>query len=252
MNSLTRRVSAAAVRRLPVTFTVAAAVLLGACTSNTHSAGSASPVGPTTATSVTSSADNDAARGAGSVPVVGATAVAIDGSSTSAPATGVSVAIPASDATTVATTVATSAQSPSTGNPAGSPTDPCTLLSPGIAAAAIGTPVGDPKKVTDKGNASCLYHAADPSLNRLVYLTTYAVVGSPAILAAAAATFRDAQPVPGLGDAAAVSVQSQAVGVLVGTTVFALGVVEQNADGTLQLLTQDQLVAVARAVLDGR
>ncbi len=254
MNSSNRRMNAAAVRRLPATLTITAAMLLGACTSGTHNASSPSPGGSTIDTSGTSPADSDGSGASGTVGTVGgvgATAVAVDGSSTSAPATGVSLTVPATHATTVGTTVVAS-QPPSAGRSAGSSTDPCSLLSPDIAAAAIGSPVGDPKQVTDKGNASCLYHAADSSINRLVYLTTYAVVGSPSILAAAAATFRDAETVAGLGDAADVSVQSQAVGVLVGTTVFALGVVQQNADGTLQLLTKDQLVAVARAVLDGR
>lgn len=265
MNNTNRRINAAAVRRLPATLTITAAVLLGACTSSTGSTGStrsntssnttsssAAPAGATTTTPgtpLTSPSGSDVPGTTESVVVVGATAVAVDGSSTSAPATDVSVTVPATDASAVVTTAAQSAPA---GNSAGSPTDPCSLLSPDIAAAAIGVPVGDPRRVTDKGNVSCAYHAADPAVNRLVYLTTYAVVGSPSILASAAATFRDARSVPGLGDAADVSLQSQAVGVLVGTTVFALGVAQQNVDGTLQLLTEDQLVAVARAVVDGR
>lgn len=159
------------------------------------------------------------------------------------------------DAATASDVDVTALSSPApaaAGNADGSPIDPCALLSPTIAAAAIGVPVGDPNRLTDQGNASCSYHSADSSTNRFVYLTTYAVLGSPAILAAAAATFHDAQPVSGLGDAAEISVQSQAVGVLVGTTVFAVGVAQQNADGSLQLLTTDQLVAVARAVLEGQ
>ena len=158
----------------------------------------------------------------------------------------------ATDASAAPAAAVTAPPAPQAPRTTGSPTDPCSLLSPDIAAAAIGAPVGEPQRTTEAGNASCAYHAADPSTNRFVYLTTYAVVGSPSILAAAAATFLDAQAVTGLGDAADVSVQSQAVGVLVGTTVFALGVIQQNADGTLKLLSQDQLVAVARAVLDRR
>ncbi|MCU1504366.1 MAG: hypothetical protein JWM12_3720 [Ilumatobacteraceae bacterium] len=252
MNSLHRRIDPTAVQRLSATLTISAAMLLGACTSSTHSTsgtggtGSGSPAGSTVATSAASPTSAPVAGVSVTVPTTDAP------TPVTAAVTGVSVTVPATDAPTPVTAAVTSPSSPPAGSPTGSPTDPCSLLSPDIAAAAIGAPVGDPKRATDNGNASCAYHAADPSVNRFVYLTTYAVVGSPSLLAAAAATFRDAESVPGLGDAADVSVQSQAVGVLVGTTVFALGVIQQNADGTLQLLTKDQLVAVAQAVLDGR
>lgn len=155
------------------------------------------------------------------------------------------------DEPVAADVASTDAATPQT-NGEGSPSDPCSLLSAAIAADAIGAAVGEPTRVTDQGNASCMYKSTDPSLDRFVYLTTYAVVGSPAVLAAAAATFRDAQSVSGLGDAAEISVESQAVGVLVGSQVFALGVIQQKPDGTLLLLTSDQLAAVAQAVLGGR
>ena len=69
---------------------------------------------------------------------------------------------------------------------------------------------------------------------------------------AAALQFPGAEPVDGLGDAARVSVQSQVIGVLTGSTVFAIGLYLQQADGQLLPITKDQLVAVARAVLDGQ
>jgi hypothetical protein len=126
------------------------------------------------------------------------------------------------------------------------------LLTPAIATQALGQPVGAPITQPGSGNTTCAYRPADSSAQSLVALTLYGVTGTEAVLDSAAAQFPGAEVVDGLGDAARVSVQSQAIGVLSGSTVFAIGLYPQQADGQLLPVTKDQLVAVARAVLDGQ
>ena len=137
--------------------------------------------------------------------------------------------------------------------PAADPTsDPCDLLTAAAAAQALGMPVGEPITQPGEGNTTCAYRPADPGAQGMVVLTLYGVTGSVAILDAAALQFPGAEPVDGLGDAARVSVQSQVIGVLTGSTVFAIGLYPQQADGQLLPVTKDQLVAAAHAVLDGQ
>ena len=130
--------------------------------------------------------------------------------------------------------------------------DPCDLLTAAVAAQALGMPVGEPITQPGEGNTTCAYRPADPGAQGMVVLTLYGVSGSEAVLDAAALQFPGAEPVDGLGDAARVSVQSQVIGVLTGSTVFAIGLYLQQADGQLLPVTKDQLVAVAHAVLDGQ
>ena len=130
--------------------------------------------------------------------------------------------------------------------------DPCDLLTTAIATQALGVPAGEPITQPGEGNTTCAYRPADPGAQGMVVLTLYGVSGSEAVLDAAALQFPGAEPVDGLGDAARVSVQSQVIGVLTGSTVFAIGLYLQQADGQLLPVTKDQLVAVARAVLAGQ
>ena len=130
--------------------------------------------------------------------------------------------------------------------------DPCDLLTAAIASQALGVPAGEPITQPGEGNTTCAYRPADPGAQSLVVLTLYGVSGSEAVLDAAAVQFPGAEPVDGLGDAARVSVQGQVIGVLTGSTVFAIGLYLQQADGQLLPVTKDQLVAVAHAVLDGQ
>jgi hypothetical protein len=130
--------------------------------------------------------------------------------------------------------------------------DPCGLLTAAIATQALGVPVGEPITQPGEGNTTCAYRPADSAAQGMVVLTLYGVTGSEAVLNAAASQFPGAEPVDGLGDAARVSTQSQVIGVLSGSTVFAIGLYLQQADGQLLPVSKDQLVAVAHAVLDGR
>ena len=130
--------------------------------------------------------------------------------------------------------------------------DPCDLLTTAIATQALGVPAGEPITQPGEGNTTCAYRPADPGAQGMVVLTLYGVSGSEAVLDAAAQQFPGAEPVDGLGDAARVSVQSQVIGVLTGSTVFAIWLLLQQADGQLLPVTKDQLVAVAHAVLDGQ
>jgi hypothetical protein len=145
----------------------------------------------------------------------------------------------------VSTTVASGPVADATG-------DPCDLLTAAIATQALGVPAGEPITQPGEGNTTCAYRPADPGAQGMVVLTLYGVSGSEAVLDAAALQFPGAEPVDGLGDAARVSVQSQVIGVLTGSTVFAIGLYLQQADGQLLPVTKDQLVAVAHAVLDGQ
>ncbi|MEP7202878.1 MAG: hypothetical protein ABI894_09730 [Ilumatobacteraceae bacterium] len=161
------------------------------------------------------------------------------------------VAAPTVAGDTVQTTDA--AVTPSVASPVADPTaDPCDLLTASVATQVLGVPVGEKITQPGEGNTTCAYRPADPGAQGIVTLTLYGVTGSVAVLDAAALEFPDAQSVDGLGDAARVSVQSQAIGVLTGSTVFALGLFPQQPDGTLLPITKDQLVAAARAVLDGQ
>jgi hypothetical protein len=166
----------------------------------------------------------------------------------------VAVTSSVADAGTPGTTPASegvSTTSPSA--PVADPTgDPCDLLTAAIATEALGVPAGEPLTQPGEGNTTCAYRPADPAAQGMVVLTLYGVSGSEAVLDAAATQFPGAEPVDGLGDAARVSVQSQVIGVLTGSTVFAIGLYLQQADGQLLPVTKDQLVAVARAVLDGQ
>jgi hypothetical protein len=137
--------------------------------------------------------------------------------------------------------------------PVAEPTgDPCDLLTAAIASQALGVPAGEPITQPGEGNTTCAYRPADPGAQGMVVLTLYGVSGSEAVLDAAAQQFPGAEPVDGLGDAARVSVQSQVIGILTGSTVFAIGLYLQQSDGQLLPVTKDQLVAVARAVLAGQ
>ena len=137
--------------------------------------------------------------------------------------------------------------------PAAVPTsDPCDLLTAAVASQALGMPVGDKITQPGEGNTTCGYRPADPAAQGFVSLTLYGVTGTEAVLDAAATQFPDAESVDGVGDSARVSVQSQAIGVLTGSTVFALGLFPQQADGQLVPITKDQLIALARAVLAGQ
>jgi hypothetical protein len=152
---------------------------------------------------------------------------------------------------TAATSEEVSTTSPS--GPVAEPTgDPCDLLTAAIATQALGVPAGAPITQPGEGNTTCAYRPADPAAQGMVVLTLYGVSGSEAVLNAAAQQFPGAEPVDGLGDAARVSVQSQVIGVLTGSTVFAIGLYLQQSDGQLLPVTKDQLVSVAHAVLDGQ
>ncbi|MCU1360080.1 MAG: hypothetical protein JWN99_1369 [Ilumatobacteraceae bacterium] len=131
--------------------------------------------------------------------------------------------------------------------------DPCALLTASVAAAILAQPVGESITQPGEGNTTCGYRPADPAAQGFVSLTLYSVAGTEAVLdAAASGAFPDAKAVDGVGDAARVSMQGQAIGVLTGRTVFALGVFPQAADGQLLPVTEDQLIAAAHAVLDGQ
>lgn len=167
------------------------------------------------------------------------------------------VTLDASDASDASVVVAPVVESAPTAPPVSaaldaSSSDPCALLTASVAAQAIGAAVGAPITQPGQGNSSCAYRPADPGAQSLVVLTLYGVHGSEADLDAAATQFPGAEPVDGVGDAARVSVQSQVIGVLSGSTIFGIGLYPQQADGQLLSVTEDQLIAVARAVLDGR
>ncbi|MEO8265434.1 MAG: hypothetical protein ABI706_07970 [Ilumatobacteraceae bacterium] len=154
------------------------------------------------------------------------------------------VTVPTSSAAAAPTSAATPAATPTT--------DPCDLLTAAVASQALGMPVGDKITQPGQGNTTCGYRPADPAAQGFVSLTLYGVTGSEAVLDAAATQFPDAESVDGVGDAARLSMQGQAIGVLTGSTVFALGLFPQQADGQLVRITKDQLIALARAVLAGQ
>jgi len=152
--------------------------------------------------------------------------------------------VPTTDAAPTPTAAAAPVATPSS--------DPCDLLTAAVAGQALGMAVGDKSTQPGEGNTTCGYRPADPAAQGFVSLTLYGVTGSEAILNSAAQQFPDAEAVDGIGDAALLSMQGQAIGVLSGTTVFALGLFPQQADGQLVPVTKDQLIALAHAVLAGQ
>lgn len=167
------------------------------------------------------------------------------------PSTPTTAAATTAGAGTVLTTEAEASQPAGASAPA--PTaDPCDLLTTAVATQALGVPVGEKISQPGTGNQTCSYRPADPGLQGIVMLTLYGITGSVAALDSAALQFPDAEPVEGVGDAARVSVQYQSIGVLTGSTIFALSLFPQQPDGTLDPVSKAQLVAAAQAVIDGQ
>jgi len=187
-----------------------------------------------------------------------------DASTVSAQSTTDGAAVTTTDGA-VLTSDSTAASAPGSGAPTsttvgatpgpggnGPVTDPCELLTAAIAASVLGVEVGDPTVVPGEGNQTCSYRPVDATTQGFVLLTTYSAAGSEAVLDEAATQFPGATPVDGVGDAAQVSVGSGVIGVLTGSTVFALGIFLQSTDGQVVPVSEEQLIAAARAVLDGR
>ena len=124
---------------------------------------------------------------------------------------------------------------------------PCDLLSKKIAEDALDVPVGDPKDFPGQGNETCAYTTADGTGQ--VLLTTYAVKGTTAALDQAATQFTNAYAVDGVGDAARVSLEDHAIGVLTGDFVFGMALVLPGSDQDVTPVTEAQLVKLANAVL---
>lgn len=189
-------------------------------------------------------------------PGCGGSDEASSGGSTAAPAiASAATETPTADAANGSSPAPTIVAAASTAGPdpvAVPSADPCDLLTAAAATQALGVPAGQPITQPGEGNITCAYRPADPGAQSMVVLTLYGVTGSEAVLDAAALQFPGAEPVDGLGDAARVSVQSQVIGVLSGPTVFAIGLYLQQADGQLLPVSKDQLIAAARAVLDGQ
>jgi hypothetical protein len=180
------------------------------------------------------------------------TNVAPSVTSTAAPLITATPAVSGTDASGTSPTSEVAATT-SLPQPSADPTaDPCDLLTAAAAVQVLGVPVGAPITQAGEGNSTCAYRPADPGSKGIITLTLYGVTGSKAVLDAAALQFPGAEPVDGLGDAAQVSVQSQAIGVLSGSMVFAIGLYPQQPDGQLLPVSKDQLVAAAHAVLDGQ
>jgi hypothetical protein len=191
---------------------------------------------------LTAACGGSAAKSANSVPPAAAP--------TAAPATPTTGVVPASPGTIPTTDAgATTSAASSVAHPT---SDPCDLLTAAVATKALGVPVGEKITQPGQGNTTCAYRPADSAAQGIITLTVYGVTGSEAVLDTAALQFPDAVPVDGVGDAARVSVQGQAIGVLSGQMVFALGLFLQQPDGSLLPVSKDQLVAAARAVLDGQ
>ncbi|MGI9053563.1 MAG: DUF3558 family protein, partial [Ilumatobacteraceae bacterium] len=136
-------------------------------------------------------------------PVATAPDVAVTAVPTSVAPTGGSAA-----AATSPTTAAGGVSAAPVGGPV---TDPCALLTPEVAAAALGVAVGDPTTQPGEGNSTCSYMPADGTAG-FVLLTTYTATGTEAVLDTAAQAFPGAVPVDGVGDAARVSVEAQVIG----------------------------------------
>jgi hypothetical protein len=160
----------------------------------------------------------------------------------------------AKQATAAPTGAATSAapvtDSPGTGT--GTPkTDPCQLLTKGMAEGALGLAVGPATTTRLPGSVTCFYKPADGRPNVFVLLTTYAASGKAA-LATATKTFRDATPVPNLGDAALVSRQAHAIGVSVGNLLFAVSMLRPDGLSVPPAVSEAQLITLARTVVRSR
>jgi hypothetical protein len=152
-------------------------------------------------------------------------------------------------------TTANRGDQPSTSvrNPPGSATGkpshkPCDLLTRPIAEDALGVAVGEPVKTPGEGNETCTYKGTDKTKTAMVYLTTYAAKGSVAVLDQAAAQFANAHAVDGVGDAARVSVDDHAIGVLEGDVVFGIGLIPPSSGQGITPVTESQLVDLANAV----
>ena len=147
-------------------------------------------------------------------------------------------------------TTTTTGVSVTTGTPSGTPPrTSCDLLTKKIAEDALGIPVGAPTKAAGEGNETCNYGAADKSQLARVYLTTYAVTGSMAVLEQAATQFKNAYAVNGVGDAARVSIEDHTIGVLDDAFVFGIGMIPVSQGQTISPVTEAQLVKLANAVL---
>lgn len=148
-----------------------------------------------------------------------------------------------------------SSSAPSTADPSGPSgtpkTDPCDLLTKASAEAALGVPVGTPKKQPGEGNLTCYYTPADGTANVFALLTTYSASGEAA-LKTASAEFPDARPVPELGDAAIVSRQGHVIGVSVDDVLFALSVLRADAFTVDPAVSEAQLITLAHTVVDSR
>ncbi|MEO5843102.1 MAG: DUF3558 family protein [Acidimicrobiales bacterium] len=154
-------------------------------------------------------------------------------------------AAPTASTTSTAVTAAS-------GSGSGTPSrKPCDLLSKRIAEDALGVPVAAPTQVPGPGNETCNYRATDTSVTAMVYLTTYTAKGTTAALDQAAAQFKNAYAVSGVGDAARVSIDEHAIGVLKGDFVFAVGLIPPTKGQTITPVTEAQMVKLANAVLAG-
>ena len=154
--------------------------------------------------------------------------------------------------TTTVNVVTTTSVSVATGTGSGTPSrKPCDLLTKKIAEEALGISVGAAMQAPGEGNETCNYGAADTSQLARVYLTTYTVKGSTAVLDQAAAQFKNAHAVNGVGDAARVSIEDHTIGVLEGDFVFGIGMIPVSQGQTISPVTEAQLVELANAVLAG-
>ena len=118
-----------------------------------------------------------------------------------------------------------------------------------IAEDALGVAVGDAKDVPGQGNETCAYSGTDPSLHAKVLLTTYASTGSVAVLDDAATQFTNAVAVDGVADAARVSLEDHAIGVLKDDFVFAMTLIPSITGSDIAPVTEAQMVTLANAVL---
>ena len=128
---------------------------------------------------------------------------------------------------------------------------PCDLLTKTIAEAALGIPAGAPTHTPGQGNETCTYRAADAPETAMVFLTTYAAKGTDAVLDQAAAQFANAYAVDGVGDAARVSIEEHAIGVLKGDIVFGIGLIPPGPGQGITPVTEAQMIKLATAVLAG-
>ena len=169
----------------------------------------------------------------------GAKPTSASGAGGSASSEGASTSAPAQLTTTL-----NSAASPGSGSPS---RKPCDLLTKKIAEDALGVPVGGPKDFPGQGNETCGYTTADGVGQ--VLLTTYAAKGTAAALDQAAKSFTNAYAVEGVGDAARVSLEDHAIGVLRGDFVFGMALMLPGSDQNITPVTEAQLVKLADALL---